>query len=1070
MDDESAGKSEPSGMSTAGPQDGLIDFRSYSVEQLRELQHSVDKQTFPLNFSNLIAALKRKEEEQSDPPSPQDDNYAGRFSSRTGILGWLSAKARRSPLYGAGTIELRSADILLRGWQRTWLGVPIETQLTREMSSLQNVVQDGTCVQFDATRRYWLSERIRFRTETLEKATQIVSLLPAKHTGNFLERWSAIRDFDLRLNALGHRPWVSAAIVAINIVIFAVMAISTKKIGRFTPPELLAWGANFGPLTVNGQWWRAFTALFVHFNVLHLVVNMWAFWNVGRLTERLYGSGALAFLYVAAGILASLSSIAWDPSLSSVGASGAIFGVFGAFLAFLGRQRRQIPAVIVRKHWISTAAFVLFNLASSAIQPGIDNAAHVGGLLGGFVLGLILARPLDAGARREFPVKQSIAAAAFIVIAIAAALWQARGIGSGLTIPERYFRIHSTFAGGQARNLQLWAELATGAGNGSISDAELGQRFERDILPFWETQKDQLEKENQTLQGPDREFAVLVADFVNLRFQWARAIIDATKNRDVSRVADARKLMAQSNAASAHIERIGIRARMDHRPRALAASALVMKVRRLFSSQAGHCVSSPPYYGFPVADSDDKSDGPAVRYALGCQAQDLFQDGDFERLESLMNRYADISEDLPDGGSRIEGLTAGLDDLFSFGPLTPEEVFGRTADWRRKVKGSVFAELVEAMAFADWAYTARGRGSADTISGQNMALYNYRAEMAAAALLELKDRAAKYPLWYALSMDVGVDQSTDRETTKEQSRLLFDQGVKIAPNYRPLYRRMLRILMPRWFGSYEEVDKFINEIYAKTAPARGYERYTELYSTYARMEGDDLDIFRDTPAFWSGMRTGFYGLVKRRPASDLVLNSFANFACRAGDRAEYNRLRDGIKTRFSATAWSPKYSIDACDKQLGAGNDYHASGVLSGGGGRIESLGGVRIGMTRKELLAAKGNPVLRGDNYWVYNSVDAKHNGVVTAVFSAPREGSDETVLAVAYSGDQASAPAELPYLTDTNVTEILQTYGPQLTGHLMLHADVTYTFRNGIYVNTREEKVYRYGIFAAPPAVKTY
>jgi len=1063
MDEDTARKSELSQSSTAGPRDGLIDFTLYSVEQLRELQHSVDKQAFPLNFSNLLAALRQKEE-PAKQPCAQSLGVGGLFSSRAGILGWLAAKVRRSPVYGAGTIEPRYADILLHGWQRTWLGVPIEAQLTREMSCVRNVVQDGPCVQFDVKRPYWLSERIQFRAETSEQAKRLVEVLPATQTAKFLEKWSAIRDFNLRLNAIGGEPRVAPAIVAINIAVFVAMVIGTKKLGKFTVPELLAWGANFGPLTVNGQWWRVFTALFVHFSLLHLALNMWAFWNVGRLSERLFGGGTLLFLYVAAGILASLSSIAWDPSLSSVGASGAIFGVFGAFLAFLSRQRRQIPAVIVRKHWISTLAFVLFNLVNGAIQPGIDNAAHVGGLLCGLVLGYILARPIDGEARRQFPVNRSVGAGVFVAIAIFAAIWQVRGIGSGLTGPEQYFRTHSAYLNGEARNLQLWGELATRAANGSISDAELGQRFEQDILPFWETEKDQLEKENKTLQEPGREFALLVADFVDLRFKWASAVIDATKNRDLSRASDARELMTQSNAASARIERIGIRARMDHRPRALAASALVTKVRRLFTGQRWYCVSAPTYFGLPLADSDDRTDGPAVRHALECQAQGLFLDGDFETLESLMYRYAETLEDLPDGGSHLEGLVAGLDDLFRFGRLAPDEAFGHTADWRRRVKGSVFADLVEAMVFADWAYAARGTGGADTISGQNMALYAYRAEMAAAALSELKDRAAEYPLWYALSMDVGVDQATDKEKTKELLRPLFDQGVKIAPNYRPLYGRMLRILMPRWFGSYEEVDQFINAIYAQTAPVRGYERYAELYSMYARAEGDDLDLFRDTPAFWSGMRSGFNGLVKRYPASDVILNSFANFACRAGDKTEYNRLRDDIKRRFSATAWSTKYSIEACDKQLGVGGEFHAAGVLSDVVGRIEALSGVRIGMTRNELLAAKGNPVHQEENYWVYNTVDSKHNGVVTAVFSPSRAGSEGTVLAVAFSGDQASAPPELPYLNDMSAVEVLQVYGPQITGHLALHADVTYTFRNGIYVNTREEKIYRYGIFRTP------
>ena len=425
-----------------------------------------------------------------------------------------------------------------------------------------------------------------------------------------------------------------------------------------------------------------------------------------------------------------------------------------------------------------------------------------------------------------------------------------------------------------------------------------------------------------------------------------------------------------------------------------------------------------------------------------------------------MNQYAGKSEDLPDGSSRFEGLVGGLVNLLGSGSLRAESAFGYTADWRRRVKGSVFADLVEAMAFSEWAYAARGTGYANTVSTQNWRVFAYRTEMAAAALADVATRAANYPLWYALSLNVGLDQSKG----KEELRAIFDRGVKIAPNNRPLYRRMLRILMPRWGGSYEEVDKFINDSYAQTAPTRGYERYAELYSTYARMEGDDLDLFRDTPAFWSGMRTGYLGLVKRYPKSDAVLNSFANFACRAGDKTEYNRLRSVMDKRISATSWTAKYSMSACDKQLGKGGEFHALGVLSDVAGRIESLGGVRIGMSRSELLAAKGNPVQRKEKYWVYNTLDSKHNGVVTAVFSASRDGPDGKVIAVAYSGDEISAPAELPYLNDRSAVDILTVYGPQTTGHLTLEADTTYTFRNGIYVNTRGEKVYRYGIYKTP------
>jgi hypothetical protein len=286
--------------------------------------------------------------------------------------------------------------------------------------------------------------------------------------------------------------------------------------------------------------------------------------------------------------------------------------------------------------------------------------------------------------------------------------------------------------------------------------------------------------------------------------------------------------------------------------------------------------------------------------------------GDYVRLESLMNKYVGALGDLPDGSSSYEGLVGGLDDLFRFGIVTPEIAFGHTADWRRTVENSTMADLVEAMLFREWAWSARGTGFFNSVSTQNLTLYAYRTEMAAAALDEVAQHASNNPLWYTLSLNVGLDRSESRE----QLQTIFDAGLAKAPKYRPLYRAMLRMLMPRWGGSYQEVDKFINQICTQTGNVRDYECYSEWYSAYARLEGDELDLFSDTPALWSGMRTGYIDLARRYSASDAVINSFANFACRAGDKDTYNRLRRSVGKRFSSTSWSPKYSVESCDKKL----------------------------------------------------------------------------------------------------------------------------------------------------------
>jgi len=101
---------------------------------------------------------------------------------------------------------------------------------------------------------------------------------------------------------------------------------------------------------------------------------------------------------------------------------------------------------------------------------------------------------------------------------------------------------------------------------------------------------------------------------------------------------------------------------------------------------------------------------------------------------------------------------------------------------------------------------------------------------------------------------------------------------------------------------------------------------------------------------------------------------------------------------------------------------------------------------------------------YWVYNSVDSKHNGVLTAVFSLSGQDSVSVVRAVEYTGDEVSAPTELPYLNDWSSVGVIEKYGTQVDGRLTLTGEMTFRFRNGVYVNTHDERVYRYAIVAVP------
>nr|WP_262917633.1 rhomboid family intramembrane serine protease [Cognataquiflexum rubidum] len=155
----------------------------------------------------------------------------------------------------------------------------------------------------------------------------------------------------------------------------------------FKGQDLLQLGANYGPLTKNGEWWRLLTNTFLHGGLMHLLANMFGLTFVGGILEPKLGKLKLLTFYLITGILASFASIWWYEAIISVGASGSILGIYGIFLAFL--LTKIFPPEFSTSFFISTSIFIGYTLLMG-LAGGIDNAAHIGGLLSGFVVGLII--------------------------------------------------------------------------------------------------------------------------------------------------------------------------------------------------------------------------------------------------------------------------------------------------------------------------------------------------------------------------------------------------------------------------------------------------------------------------------------------------------------------------------------------------------------------------------------------------------------------------------------------------------------------------------------------------------
>lgn len=184
-----------------------------------------------------------------------------------------------------------------------------------------------------------------------------------------------------------HKGFMATPIlIDLNLLVFIVMIASGVGIMSPSTLSLLKWGADFGPLTLTGDWWRAVTCNFIHIGAFHLLMNMYAFMYVGLLLEDLIGSRRMFMSYLLTGLCSAVFSLYMHGETISAGASGAIFGLYGIFLAFLFFHRiakEQRKALLT-----SILIFVGYNLVYG-MKAGIDNAAHIGGLLSGFLLGII---------------------------------------------------------------------------------------------------------------------------------------------------------------------------------------------------------------------------------------------------------------------------------------------------------------------------------------------------------------------------------------------------------------------------------------------------------------------------------------------------------------------------------------------------------------------------------------------------------------------------------------------------------------------------------------------------------
>ena len=214
-----------------------------------------------------------------------------------------------------------------------------------------------------------------------------------------------------------YRSPVTMAIVGLNVLVFAAMVLAGVSPTEPSNVQLLKWGADFGPFSLGGEPWRVLTSNYVHIGMFHILFNMWCLWNLGRLAERILGAWTYFITYTACGIAGSLVSLWIHPRVVGAGASGAIFGLAGALITALYLGKLPYPGQTLRGLMKSLLSFAGYNLFFGAVVPGIDNSAHIGGLLAGLAIGALLAPQLhESPDKRRAHERMIFAATALFLI------------------------------------------------------------------------------------------------------------------------------------------------------------------------------------------------------------------------------------------------------------------------------------------------------------------------------------------------------------------------------------------------------------------------------------------------------------------------------------------------------------------------------------------------------------------------------------------------------------------------------------------------------------------------------
>ncbi len=284
---------------------------------------------------------------------------------------------------------------------------------------------------------------------------------------------------------------------------------------------------------------------------------------------------------------------------------------------------------------------------------------------------------------------------------------------------------------------------------------------------------------------------------------------------------------------------------------------------------------------------------------------------DFPTLDLLTQRWSNPNERDKDGEWKLDGFREGYDYLLQLKDW--EGNLQRIRKWRKANPTSDAAIIAEVHHWIASAKYVRGKDNIANIDPIAMKLYRERMGRAEKLLQGTKGVASKSPLWHELALEIAIDT---KRSPAAISRL-FQEAIGSHPEYFPLYFAMANQWIPSsWEAmNWSKLDDLANLAATSTSKTDGTSGYARVYAHIATLPRVRFNIFGESLASWQKMKKSFEDMVARYPSAQ-NLNSFAMYACLAGDKETFLSIRPKILNSIVKEAWPSNYSLDLCDRRF----------------------------------------------------------------------------------------------------------------------------------------------------------